>query len=128
MLQVNYPFPLTDLHQNQKVLRTLQFRAVCKLSLIHIYVAFCVKRRASTVPVYIDPPLKCSVAYVNAGCCKGTLYCFVLSYVVDPVFISAPFLILFFDSVFVNFRLLILGDTVTLTVQDIFMPFFFPTL
>ena len=29
-LQVNYPVPLTDLHQKQQVLRTLQFRAVCK--------------------------------------------------------------------------------------------------
>ena len=29
-LQVNYPFPLTDLHQNRKSLRPLQFRDVCK--------------------------------------------------------------------------------------------------
>ena len=29
-LQVNYPFPLTDLHQNRKSLRSLQFRDVCK--------------------------------------------------------------------------------------------------
>ena len=30
MLQVNYPFPLTDLHQKQQVLSTLQNRSVCK--------------------------------------------------------------------------------------------------
>ena len=30
LLPVNYPFPLTDLHQNRKSLRPLQFRAVCK--------------------------------------------------------------------------------------------------
>ena len=30
MLQVNYPFPLTDLHQNRKSLRPLEFRDVYK--------------------------------------------------------------------------------------------------
>ena len=34
MLQVNYPIPLTDLHQKQQVLRTLQFMYVYKQLLI----------------------------------------------------------------------------------------------
>ena len=29
-LQVNYPFPLTDLHHNLQALSTLQFTDVCK--------------------------------------------------------------------------------------------------
>ena len=32
----NYPFPLTDLHQNQQALRTLEYRDVCKKLLDYV--------------------------------------------------------------------------------------------
>ena len=40
-LQVNYTFPLTDLHQKRQVLKTLQFRAVCKTLFDYVWICGC---------------------------------------------------------------------------------------
>ena len=64
-LPVNYPFPLTDLHQKQQVLSTLQYRGVC-LSLIHIQM--CIRDSYQVHSQYSVCPLKstsCHMAEKN---------------------------------------------------------------
>ena len=57
MLQVNYPFPLTDLQQNQQTFNPLQFRDACKKKM-------CIRDRRECVCVTLRQPVSDTIDWL----------------------------------------------------------------
>ena len=76
MLQVNYPFPLTDLHQNRKTLRSLQFRKYAKNYLILLEFAAVIvsQKKILHTDTDTDTHTHTPVSYTHLDVYKRQLY------------------------------------------------------